>query len=386
MQMLRRIVVIASVVVTACVAVGPSISVPAVAAAASAKKFDPTTIRAIDAIVNATKNGGGVPGMVVGIWDPKRGTLIKGYGTGDLTDPKATIAIDDHVRIASVTKSFTATAILQLVAANKLSLDAHLSEFVPDIANGDAITVRQLLDMTAGVFSYTEDETFVTDYFANPQLPFTAQDALTIVRAHEPDFAPGTSTHYSDSNYVLLELIAEKVTGEPLGDTIQSEILDKVGLDATSYPTTSAMPDPFSHGYLAQPFGGPRDVTLGNPGVAGGAGAMISSLEDLHQWSVALGTGALLPKSLQKERLQTHPLVTTPKVTIAYGLGITNLNGFLGHDGGILGYATAMFYLPKAKATIVVESNSDNVSAQSALWTFIGIASYLYPGQFPKGL
>ena len=185
---------------------------------------------------------------------------------------------------------------------------------------------------------------------------------------------------------MLLELIAEKVTGEPLGDTIQSQILDKVELDATSYPTTDAMPDPFSHGYLAQPLGGPRDVTLGNPGVAGGAGAMISSLEDLHKWAVTLGTGALLPKSLQQERLRTHPLVTTPKVKIAYGLGITNLNGFLGHDGGILGYATAMFYLPKAKATIVVESNSDNVSAQSALWTFIGIASYLYPEQFPNGL
>jgi D-alanyl-D-alanine carboxypeptidase len=323
---------------------------------------------------------------VVGIWDPQRGTLVKGYGTGDLTDPQSTIATDDHVRIASVTKSFTATAILQLVAAKKLSLDAHLSEFVPDIANGDAITVAQLLDMTAGVFSYTEDDTFVTNYFANPQMPFTAQDALSIVRAHEPDFAPGTSVHYSDSNYVLLELIAEKVTGEPLGDTIQSEILDKVGLDATSYPTTDAMPDPFSHGYLAQPFGGPRDVTLGNPGVAGGAGAMISSIEDLHKWAVTLGTGTLLPKSLQQERLRTHPLVNTPKVKISYGMGITNLNGFLGHDGGILGYATAMFYLPKAKATIVVESNSDNVSAQSALWTFIGIAAYLYPEQFPKGL
>ena len=202
---------------------------------------------------------------MVGIWDPKRGTLVKGYGTGDLTDPKATIAIDDHVRIASVTKSFTATAILQLVAAKKLSLDDHLSEFVPDIANGDTITVEQLLGMTAGVFSYTEDDTFVTNYFANPQMPFTAQDALAIVRAHEPDFAPGTSAHYSDSNYVLLELIAEKVTGEPLGDTIQSEILDKVGLDATSYPTTAAMPDPFSHGYLAQPYGGPATSRSATP-------------------------------------------------------------------------------------------------------------------------
>jgi len=385
MQVFRRVVIVATVVVTACVGLAPSISAPA-AAAESTKKFDATTIRVIDAIVNATKNGSGTPGFVVGIWDPKRGTLVKGYGTGHLADPESTIATDDHVRIASVTKSFTATAILQLVAAKKLSLDAHLSEFVPDIANGDAITVAQLLGMTAGVFSYTEDDTFVTNYFANPQMPFTAQDALSIVRAHEPDFAPGTSAHYSDSNYVLLELIAEKVTGEPLGDTIQSQILDKAGLDATSYPATDAMPDPYSHGYLAQPYGGPRDVTLGNPGVAGGAGAMVSSLEDLHTWAVALGTGALLPKTLQQQRLQTHPLVTTPKVTIGYGMGITNLNGFLGHDGGILGYATAMFYLPKAKATIVVESNSDNVSAQSALWTFIGLASYLYPEQFPKGL
>ena len=257
---------------------------------------------------------------------------------------------------------------------------------MPDIPNGDTITVKQLLNMTAGVFSYTEDEKFVTDYFANPDLPFTADDALAIIRAHAPDFAPGTDIHYSDSNYVLLQLIAEKVTGEPLGQIIQSQILDNVGLDATSYPTTSAMPDPYTHGYLAQPFGGPRDVTISNPGVAGGAGAMISSLDDLHRWAVTLATGKLLPAALQKERLQTRPMVKTPKVTISYGLGITNVNGFLGHDGGILGYATAMFSLPKAKATIVVESNNDNVSAQSALWTFIGIASYLYPKQFPKGL
>jgi D-alanyl-D-alanine carboxypeptidase len=387
MKLHRSAVAAALFASLAVVAGSPSIAGPASAASAQQQKtFDATTRRAIDAIVNATKNGSGTPGMVVGVWDPKRGTYVKAFGTSDLGREQAPITVDDHVRIASITKSFTATAILQLVADEKLALDAHLSEFVPDIANGDTITVEQLLDMTAGVFSYTEDETFLASYFANPQFPFTAQDALAIVRAHQPDFAPGQGVHYSDSNYVLLQLISEKVTGQPFEEMIQSQILDKVGLDATSYPTTDAMPEPFTHGYLAQPYGGPRDVTLGNPGVAGGAGALISSLEDLHQWAIVLGTGSLLPATLQQQRLQTHPLVTTPKVKIAYGLGITNLNGFLGHDGGILGYATAMFYLPKAKATIVVESNSDNVSAQSALWTFVGIASYLYPGQFPKGL
>jgi D-alanyl-D-alanine carboxypeptidase len=324
--------------------------------------------------------------MVVGIWDPERGTLVKGYGTGDFAHPQSKIATNDHVRIASITKTFTATAILQLVAEGKLDLDAHLSEFVPAIPNGEAITVEQLLNMTAGVYSYTEDEGFLDRYFADPDLPFTAQDALAIVRAHQPDFAPGSDIHYSDSNYVLLELIAERVAGEQLSRTIQTKILDKVGLDATTYPTTSAMPEPYSHGYLARPLGGPRDVTVSNPGVAGGAGAMVSSLGDLHRWAISLGTGALLPKSLQAQRLETRPIVSTPKVSVSYGMGISKVNGFIGHDGGILGYATAMFYLPKNGATIVVESNSDNVSAQSALWTFIGIASYLYPSQFPKGL
>ena len=380
----RRRVRTVGVALVASMALVPALAWPA--EANHGKRFDPKTIRAIDAIVNATKNGSGTPGVMVGIWDPKRGNFVKGYGTKDLADQQPPLTAKDRVRIASVTKSFTATAVLQLVAGKKLSLGAHLSEFVPDIENGDAITVQQLLDMTAGVYSYTEDQTFLTSYFANPAFPFTTDDALGIVRAHSADFAPGTNTHYSDSNYLLAGLIVEKVTGRPLGDVIQRQILDKVDLSGSSYPTATTMPDPFSHGYLAQPLGAPRDVTESNPGAAGGAGAMISDLDDLHAWAVALGTGTLLPKNLQRLRLKTRPLVDTPKLKVAYGMGVTNVNGFIGHDGGILGYATAMFYLPEEKATIVVESNSDNVSAQSALWTFIGLASYLYPDQFPNGL
>ncbi|MFN8027620.1 MAG: serine hydrolase domain-containing protein [Acidimicrobiia bacterium] len=350
------------------------------------KQLAADKVAVIDSIVNAAKNAAGTPGIMVGIWDPKLGTLVKGYGTTDTSDPKAAFTATDHTRIASVSKTFTATAILQLVADGKLKLDDTLSQFVPDIPNGDQITVQQMLDMTAGIFSYTEDDGFLTAYFANPQLAFGDADALAIIRAHQPDFVPGTDIHYSDSNYLLLGMIAEKVTGQPFDQVIQTQILDKVGLDETSYPTTDQMPEPFSHGYLLQPVGPPRDVTSGNPGVAGGAGAMISTVDDLHKWATVLGTGTLLPKDLQKQRLVTKPLVDTPQVKIRYGMGITNLNGFIGHDGGILGYSTAMFYSPKHKSVIVVSSNTDNVSAQSALWTFIGIASYLYPDQFPNGL
>ena len=292
------------------------------------------------------------------------------------------------MRIASVTKSFTATAILQLVADEKLSLDAHVSEFVPDIADGDQITVHQLLDMTAGVFSYTEDEALLTSYFANPQFAFTAEDALAIIRAHQPDFAPGTDVHYSDSNYVLLQLIAEKVTGQPFGETYP------VADPRQGGPRLDELPDDRRDAGAVQPRlpraaarRAPRRDPR-QPRRRRGCGG-----DDLdRRGSPPLGGGARQghappAKSLQNERLQTHPLAKTPKLTLAYGHG--------DHQRSTASSATtvgssatrpAMFYLPKAKATIVVESNSDNVSAQSALWTFIGLASYLYPEQFPKGL
>jgi D-alanyl-D-alanine carboxypeptidase len=125
-------------------------------------------------------------------------------------------------------------------------------------------------------------------------------------------------------------------------------------------------------------------VTLSNPGVAGGAGAMISSVGDLMTWARELAGATIIGPTLQALRLHTRPLSTGP-INLSYGMGIMDLNGFLGHNGGILGYSTAMFYLPKRHATIVVEANSDNVSSTVATSIFVALASYLFPHQFPHG-
>jgi D-alanyl-D-alanine carboxypeptidase len=109
-------------------------------------------------------------------------------------------------------------------------LDAALSRFVDAIPNGERITVEELLNMKAGVYSYTEDETFLRDYERNPLMAFTPQDALKIIGRHDPAFAPGAKAQYSDSNYILLGLIVEKVKGRPLEQVIQSEILDPLGM------------------------------------------------------------------------------------------------------------------------------------------------------------
>jgi len=338
----------------------------------------------VNSIVTSGMGSSQTPGVVVGIWEPGK-SYTHAYGSSDLAS-NAPLATDDEWRVGSITKTFTATVALKLVEQGRLKLSDTLSTFVPGIPNGSAITVAELLQMRSGVYDYTADPTFVQDYFANPNMAFNADDALAIIRAHQPDFAPGTETEYCDSNFLLLQLIIQSVTGQPLASLIQQDVLGPLRLTQTSFPTTSALPDPYSHGYLVQPSGPPRDMTASNPDVAGGAGAMISNLGNLHIWAKALATGSLLNRSTQRMRLQTTPLSNNGKISIRYGMGIFSLNGFLGHDGGILGYSTAMFYLPKAHSTIVVEANNDNVSAAVALTIFASLAYYLFPSQFPHGV
>nr|WP_281376399.1 serine hydrolase domain-containing protein [Actinomycetospora corticicola] len=112
---------------------------------------------------------GGITGTVVSIVDPARGTFLKAYGTADTAGTPMTT--DMHYRIASVSKTFTAHAVLQLVGQGRLSLDAPLAQFVPDIPNGDAITVRDLLGMRGGVYDFTADADFDRRYEADPTLP-----------------------------------------------------------------------------------------------------------------------------------------------------------------------------------------------------------------------
>jgi D-alanyl-D-alanine carboxypeptidase len=350
-----------------------------------APTFDAETVRALTAIVQVGRLAGENPGMVVGIWVPGQGCYVRGFGTGNL-ETNAPIGVDDRFRIASITKTFTATAILQLIDQGRLTLDARLSQFVEGIAYGDRITVEELLNMTAGVYSYTDDQTFLRNYEQNPLLPFTPQDAINIIQQHDPAFEPGTQAQYSDSNYILLGLIAERVTGRPLDQVIQTQILDPLQMAHTSFPTTPDMPVPFAHGYYPNPGGSPRDVTESNPTVAWAAGAMISTLGDLRIWAKALATGTLLRPSTQALRLHTVLLSSGGGIQVRYGLGIGDLNGFLGHNGAIIGYGSDMFYLPSRNATIIVLGNLNTGNSTATDDIFAGLAFYLFPTQFPDGL
>ncbi len=354
-------------------------------ASAAATHFGPVTQRALTSIVVSGMGAGGMPGVAVGVWVPGQGSFIRAFGTSDLAT-RSPLQLDDHFRIASISKSFTATAILRLADQHKLSLSDRLSSYVAGIPDGNLITIAQLLNMTSGIYDYVNDPGILRAYARNPLKPFSLTDVVNIIKRHEPMFAPGADIAYDNSNYYLLGAIAEHVTHEPLSATINAEILRPLGLKQTSYPTTPALPFPFSHGYLDQPDFSPRDVTATNPAFAAGAGAMISTLGDLKVWAKALATGSLLAPATHAAQLTTRVLSQSPKVTVRYGMGITDINGWLGHDGAIFGYGSAMFYLPSRGATIIVLGNNNDLGQPKPLFTAIAIAAYLFPKQFPHGL
>jgi D-alanyl-D-alanine carboxypeptidase len=346
--------------------------------------FPPAAQAALQRIVDQHLSDLGAPGAAVGVWVPGRGSWVHAQGTADVAT-NAPFAVDDSFRIASITKTFVATVILQLVDEGALRLDDHLEQYVRGIPNGDRITIRQVLGMTAGIFNYTEDATFLADYAANPLMPFSPEDVLAIVRRHPPDFVPGERFHYSDSNYTLLGLIVEQLTGQTPGDAIDARIIQPLRLSGTSFATSPAMPEPYAHGYDTAPnAAGLQDVTQSNPAVAWTAGAMVSTLDDLRLWVRALATGALLSPAVQRERLQGVTIPTADGVEARYGLGLFSIGGFIGHNGGIPGYSSIAVYLPEANATLVALVNKSGLEggeADAILWD---IAKLLFPERFPN--
>ena len=336
---------------------------------------------AFERIVTASLAETGAPGALVGIWYPGRGDWVHAAGFGDL-EMQAPAAIDDHVRIASITKTFVATVILQLVDEGALGLDDVLESFVPGVPNGAEITIRQVLGMEAGIADFIYDPVIAEGYLADPLLPFTPEDALAIIQASTPDFAPGERVQYSNSNYVLLGFILEQLTGDTAGAAIAERILEPLGMTETSFPATADMPQPYLPGYADAIDGGPlRDVTRSNPAVPWTSGAMISTLADLRVWAGALAGGTLLTPESQAARLE-FGIVATDPIEVGYGLGILTFNGLIGHNGGILGYSSWLIHAPEEDATVVVVTNRADTEGGTSDPIFIQLISRLFPDRF----
>lgn len=323
----------------------------------SDKVMDSAITGQLDSIIDAAVNSTGIPGAMVGIWGPD-GNYVKVAGVAD-TATKAPMETDFYHRIGSVTKTFTVTALLQLVDEGKFGLDDPISQYVDGVMEGDAISLRHLAGMRSGLVDYTTSEQFVMEYLSDPRRAFTPEELVGYVKDLPLQLRPGTTVNYSNTNTVLLGMVIEKVSGSRLSDVIDTKIATPLGMEHTSFPMTNAFPTPHAQGYTNQTLD--ESVTAAtdwNPSWGGAAGAMISSLDDMRIWVPALAKGDLLTDDTQKQRLQTVNL-SEGDDSSGYGLGLFNSGGWIGHNGSLPGYKTVSVYLPEKDTTLVVFINTD---------------------------
>ncbi|HJT91736.1 MAG TPA: serine hydrolase domain-containing protein [Mycobacterium sp.] len=322
-----------------------------------AKQMGDAVAQRLDAAINQAMAAVNVPGAIVGVWGPE-GSYVRAFGVADKAT-RSPMKVDFYSRIGSQTKTFTATGVLQLADQGKVGLDDPIAKYVDGVPQGDTITLRQLLRMQSGLFNYSESPTFQQAMFADPRSPFSPQELLDFAFAEPNVFPPGEGFLYCNTNYILLGLVVEKLSGQPLHDYVRDHILAPLGMSHTSFPTTNAFPEPHAQGYTVQTADGKEaTATDWDPSWGWAAGAMISTLDDMHIWAPALATGKLLTPELQAERLQTVGAPGLPPQD-GYGLGIFNLGGWIGHNGSLPGYQTVAVYLPEKQTTMVILINTD---------------------------
>ena len=318
-----------------------------------------------------------IPGVIAGVWVGEASwTTAQGHANLRTAEP---MMLDGHVRIASVTKTFVATVILQLVAERKASLEDTLEQYIPGVPHGEHITLRHLLGMTGGIFNYVNDAEFEPAYTNDPLMPFSHEAFLRIMRRNTPKFAPGEGVEYSDSNYYLLGMIIEQIAGRSAAQEIDTRIVQPLGLAQTSLPATPTMPALSPRGYAATAGSLElRDLTESSAAIPWTAGAMISTLVDLHVWSKALATGALLTPHMQHERLRLSRMDLGHGRVFGYGLGIMAWQGWLGHAGAIFGYSTWMLHHPEKDATVVLFTNRGETEQEFASMITFSILETLF--------
>lgn len=350
------------------------------AAPAVAPSLKPLDQAGLTALFEATAAEYGQPGAAMLLRTPE-GDFTATYG---VTAPGGStpVSVDDHIRIGSNTKTWTGTVILQLVEEGKIALTDPVSKFRPDVPNGDNITIEQMLMMRSGLANYTETLELNAALDADPQRVWQPEELVAMGLALPVDFAPGTKYHYSNTNTILLGLIAEKLDGKSLGQIFRDRLLTPLGLTETSFPELgdSSLPTPHSDGYfwwtnvntiassklppdlLMQADAGtflPNDGTLDNPSWAWSAGSGISTLGDLATWVEALGgkTPGLLDPEMQKARMASPVATSDAADAPKYGWNIGQFGQFYGHTGELPGFNSFMGYDPAADVTLVVWAN-----------------------------
>jgi D-alanyl-D-alanine carboxypeptidase len=320
--------------------------------AIATKPLDPSIIDRIDTDVQTILRLTGTPGAVIGIVEDGRIVYRKAYGLRDL-ERRIVATIDTHYEIGSITKQFTAAAILQLQEAGKLDIDDELSKYLPGAPHAAEVTLRQLLSHTSGLPEYLDGpdiESAATKPTAFPQL-------MARVAGKPLDFTPGTKMVYNNTGYILLGHVIEIVSRQPYRDYVRKHLLERAGM-AQTYTVAdeehlSNMAVGYRHANGKLERAQPIHETWG-----WSAGDLVSTLDDLETWNRALTHGKIVSSA-------SYSAMTTPaKIGDGesdYGLGLfvdaVQDQPRIGHTGGSFGFTAANEFFPKQNVRIIAFTN-----------------------------
>jgi len=343
-----------------------------------------SVLKRLEILLSGIRSKFTFPGILIGIFFDDGSKILITSGYADILI-KRLISPSDHFRIASVTKTFIATLTMLLSEEGKLELDTQVSELltIGDYFHG--ISVRHLLNHTSGLFNYFDDKYFQETIHKSPARIWKPHELVTIGTSHEPYCKPGKSYNYSNTNYIILGLLIESVTGNKLRIELEKRILNPLGLSGTYFPENDpSLPEHHIKGYVLSPESGDYvDHTFLNPSFSWAAGGMVSNVYDMCRWALALGRGELLSDRSRSEMLTCVDASSGGVPFAQYGAGITKIGNFIGHEGELLGYNTAVYGHIEGKFSIAVVVNRFFGKPSVAGETFIYLAKSLSPKDIP---
>jgi len=296
------------------------------------------------------------PGAAIIVLKDGKPLLRKGYGMADL-ELGVPIAPDMVFRIGSVTKQFTAVAILQLVQQGKIALDDDITKFLPDYPTaGRKITVQHLLTHTSGIKSFTS----MPSYAAGMRQDISVKEMIDRFKGEPLEFNPGERWNYSNSGYFLLGAIIERASGMTYEQYLEKNVFQALGMKRTYYGSESRLIPRRVRGYEALDDGsGFRNSEYLSMTQPYAAGSLLSTVDDLARWDAALLDGKLVDRKLLDRAWTGHKLPDGAQTKYGYGWSVDDFHGFhfIEHGGGINGFASFVLRIPEEKIFVAVLTN-----------------------------
>lgn len=311
-------------------------------------------IAAIDQIANKVLKDTGVPSALVGIVKDGKLVFIKAYGNGRL-DPPTAANPQMRYSVGSISKQFTATAVLMLQEQGRLSLDDPVSKYFPDLTRASEVTIRELLSHTSGYQDYYPQD-YVPEFMVHPT---TAQHIMDTWAKKPLDFDPGTRWQYSNTNYVIAGAIVEKITGGPLFDLLKQRIFGPLGMKSVINTDQGSLTATDAVGYFRYAAGPPHPETKEGRGWLSAAGELSMTIEDLLKWDISLMNQTILKPGSYRQ-LETD-VQLKDGIGTGYGLGLDVFNSgnhrVLQHSGEVTGFTANNMVLPDDRVAIAVLTN-----------------------------